>query len=144
MTARRKGVTVRVCGLAVGLTSAAAWVTAAPLHAEEPSLHRVTYSVSARNPFYADIYYRETAPPTWADYSHNPYQFSPKVESAIAPGKPWVREVLLADPREWAMVAVSSGNPREQPLVHCELAIDGVVVYSNDGPKGAVCSLRSW
>lgn len=135
---------MRMRGLALSLASLTALMTAAPLHAEEPVQHRVRYSVSARNPFYADIYYRDTDPPTWADYSHNPYQFSPKVESDIGPGDPWVREVMLADPRAWAMVVVSGGNSREQPMVHCELAIDGVVVTSHDGPRGAVCSLRSW
>ena len=28
--------------------------------------------------------------------------------------------------------------------VHCELAVDGVVIDSNSGPKDALCALRQW
>lgn len=50
--------------------------TGASAHAQPP-LHHISYRVTAEEPVSADIYYREADPPTWADYSHNPYVFSP-------------------------------------------------------------------
>lgn len=115
-----------------------------PAHAEVPPLHRVTYTVTALNPSEADIYYRDIDPPNWAEYSHNPYQFSPKVEAQVGPGKTWVLEVTLADPDRWAMVAATSGPSPATPRFRCDLAVDGTVVKSGEGPKGALCSLRQW
>jgi hypothetical protein len=51
---------------------------------------------------------------------------------------------MLADPSRWAMVTASGGSSPIEPMFRCELAVDGVVVDSNDGPKGALCSLRHW
>lgn len=130
--------------LAVGLAGGVA--QASPAHADEaPILHRVTYTVTAEQSTAVGIYFREVDPPTWADYSHNPYEFSPKDDLTLEPGKPWVRETTLADPMRWAMVAVSTGGlaPQSTSTLRCELAIDGIVVDRADGPKGALCSLRN-
>jgi hypothetical protein len=116
----------------------------APAHAQEGVLHHVKYVVSAQNSVSAHIYYRDSDPPNWADYSHNPYVFSPRVEAEVSPDKAWVLEVMLADPHQWAMVTATGGLSPTAPMLHCELAVDGVVVDSNDGPKGALCSLRHW
>jgi hypothetical protein len=108
-------------------------------------LHQVTYSVFSELPFRAaDIYYRDTEPANWADYSHDPYMFSPKIEADVGPSKKWVLNVQLANPEEWAMVAATSGLSPTPPNFHCVLAVDGVVVAENSGPKGALCSLRHW
>jgi hypothetical protein len=131
-------------GFALLLATTGFLVTPAPSRAEEPILHHVQYTVTAENPFRADIYYRDTDPPTFADYSHNPYQFSPKVEADVGPDRPWVLEVMLVDPDQWAMVTATSGLSPDTSMVHCELAVDGVVVDSNDGPEGALSSLRHW
>ncbi|MCV7365752.1 hypothetical protein H7K19_29870 [Mycolicibacterium neworleansense] len=120
---------------------------AAPAHADEaPTMHRVTYTVTAEQPTAVGIYYREVDPPTWADYSHNTYVFSPKDDLTLEPGKPWVRETMLADPMKWAMVTVSTAGlaPQDPHTLRCELAIDGIVVHRAAGPKGALCSLRNW
>ena len=37
-----------------------------------PPLHNVHYTVWAEQPFNVVIYYRDTDPPNWADYSHDP------------------------------------------------------------------------
>jgi hypothetical protein len=126
------------------MTVATAVSMATPSHADEPVLHHVKYTVSAQNPTSADIYYRDTDPPNWADYSHNPYVFSPKVEADIGPDKAWVLEAWLADPGRWAMVTATSGMSADRPMFHCELTVDGDVVDSNEGAKGALCSLRHW
>ncbi|ORB24986.1 hypothetical protein [Mycolicibacterium parafortuitum] len=120
-------------------------VIPAPVAAAAPAAaHQVTYTVTAQQPVSADIYYRDVDPPTWADYSHNPYQFSPKVTVDIGPQQPWVLTVQLADPDRWAMVSATRGRLPAEPGFRCELAVDGVVVATGEGPRGALCSLRHW
>ncbi|MGV0815524.1 hypothetical protein ABQF34_26550 [Mycolicibacterium boenickei] len=129
------------------VTLGASLSLAAPAHAEEnPMMHRVTYTVTAEQPTTVGIYFREVDPPTWADYSHNPYEFSPKDDLTLEPGEPWVREAMLADPMKWAMVTVTTAGlaPQDPHTLRCELAIDGIVVDRAAGPKGALCSLRNW
>jgi hypothetical protein len=110
-----------------------------------PPLHNVHYTIWAEQPFTVSIYYRDTDPPNWADYSHNPYQFSPKVEADVGPSLQWNLDVGLVNPDEWAMVVAGTGGESPKaPNVHCALAVDGVVVKTNQGPKGALCSLRNW
>ncbi|MEX7474175.1 hypothetical protein AB4Z39_31265 [Mycobacterium adipatum] len=118
------------------------FAAAGPAHAEPP--RQVTYTVTAETPVTADIYFRDVDPPTWADYSHNPYLFSPKVEVEVGPDRPWVLHTSLIDPNRWAMVSATSGRIPGEPGFHCELAVDGVVVATGVGPKGALCSLRHW
>ncbi|MBN3454107.1 hypothetical protein JNN96_08775 [Mycobacterium sp. DSM 3803] len=132
---------------AAALTSIGGGLTAAaPAVAEEPVLHHVRYTVTADAPFWATIYYRDVDPPSWSDYSHNPYEFSPRADADIGPSQPWIHDTMLADPNSWAMVTVQSGDAPNIPLpgFNCTLEVDGVVVKSNSGPKGALCSLRNW
>ena len=109
-----------------------------------PPLRNVKYSVFAEQPFFVDIYYRDVDPPNWAAYSHNPYQFSPKVEAQVGPDQQWNLDVQLANPDSWAMVTATAGPGEANPNIHCVLAVDGVVVSTDQGPKGALCSIRSW
>jgi hypothetical protein len=125
------------------LVAAGLLVTTAPSSAE-PELHHVKYTVTAEQPLYAEIHYRDTDPPTFADYSHNPYQYSPNVEVDVGPATPWVLEVMLGDPNQWAMVTASSGQSPAMKNFHCELAVDGVAVVADEGAKGVLCSLRHW
>jgi hypothetical protein len=121
--------------------------TAAPAAADDdPVLHHVRYTVTANAPIFAHIYYRDTDPPTWSGYSHNPYEFSPRAEADLAPNKPWVLDAMLADPDLWAMVLVQSGESPNTPTpgFNCELAVDGAVVKTSSGPKGVLCSIRNW
>jgi hypothetical protein len=109
-----------------------------------PPLHSVKYTVFSETPFRnAEIYYRDTDPPNYADYSHNPYVFSPNVEADLGPNQQWTMDVMLANPTDWAMVTVSSLDSPKRPNFHCVLAVDGQVVKSNQGPKGAVCTIRN-
>jgi hypothetical protein len=126
------------------LTGLAVIFVAGSAHAEPPAPHQITYTVTAAAPVTAEIYFRDVDPPNWADYSHNPYVFSPKVVVEVGPDRPWVRHATLVDPNRWAMVSATSGRIPGEPAFHCELAVDGVVVATGDGPKGALCSLRHW
>lgn len=127
--------------LGVGLTSANS------AHADEGvGAHRVTYTVTVDQPTSVAIYFRDVEPPTWADYSHDPYQFSPRDDVELAPERPWVRDVTLGDPMKWAMVTVTTAGlaPANPQTLRCELAVDGIVVKRAAGAKGALCSLRTW
>jgi hypothetical protein len=110
-----------------------------------PPLHRVQYTVFSETPYAnAEIYYRDVDPPNFAEYSHNPYAFSPNVEANVGPNQLWTMEVMLANPDQWAMVTASSLDSPQRPNFHCVIAVDGNVVVTNQGPKGALCSLRNW
>ena len=136
---------------AAGMASlcTAATVLAAGVAEAQPPLRHVQYTVGASSDIAnAEIYYREVDPPNWGEYSHNPYLYTPNVEFNLGPGKPWVFETMLADPDQWAMVVV--GLPTlmtqqlEEPGFVCEMRVDGVVVATDSGTKGALCSIRPW
>jgi hypothetical protein len=120
-------------------------VAAAPVRADDPVMHQVRYVITAANPIWADIYYLDQQPARFSDYSHDTYQYTPNVQADIGPGHPWTSPVvMLTDPANYAMVTVSTGTEPGTPMFHCALVVDGVVVKSNDGPKGTLCSLRLW
>src|ERR1700722_6975995 len=134
-------------GVALAALSAAGYgtVAAAPARADDPVMHQVRYVITAANPIWADIYYLDQQPAKFSDYSHNTYQYTPNVQADIGPGHPWTSPVvMLTDPANYAMVTVSTGTEPGTPMFHCALVVDGVVVKSNDGPKGTLCSLRIW
>jgi hypothetical protein len=135
--------TKNVLAGSVLLATAAATLTAAPARADD-ALHSVRYTVTADQPIYADIYYLDTEPPNFGVYSHNPFQFEPNVQADVGPGKPWTYNLMLANPDQWAWVTASVGTEPGTPNFHCQLTVDGVVVATKDGPKGVLCSLRSW
>lgn len=109
-----------------------------------PPMHDVKYTIFAEQPTKVDIFYRDVDPPNWAAYSHNPYVFTPKVEANVGPDTQWNLDVQLANPNEWALVTATSGQGLATPNVHCVLAVDGEVVATHQGPKGALCSIRNW
>jgi len=111
---------------------------------DDPPMHQVVYTISAKNPIYADIYYQDQDPSKYSDYSHNPYTFTPNIQADIAPGRPWSQQVMLINPDAWAMVSVSTGRQPGTPGFHCTVSVDGNVVVSKDGAKGVLCSLRTW
>ncbi|MCP9273342.1 hypothetical protein [Mycolicibacterium arenosum] len=117
----------------------------APSAAAEPPLRHVKYTVFTETPYAgAEIYYRDVDPPNFAEYSHNPYLYSPNVEADLGPNQMWTLDVMLANPDQWAMVTATSLDSPQRPNFHCVLAVDGVVVATNQGPKGALCSIRHW
>jgi hypothetical protein len=110
-----------------------------------PLLHHVKYTVFSEIPVPgAEIYYRDVDPPNWAEYSHNPYAFSPNAEADIGPNQMWTLDVMLANPDQWAMVTATDFYAKQASNFHCVLAVDGVVVKIDQGPRGALCSIRSW
>ncbi|BBX21213.1 hypothetical protein MTER_06240 [Mycolicibacter terrae] len=131
--------------LAGALALGGTLVAATPAGADDA--HRVRYSVSATETAQALIYYREVQPPNFGEYSHNPYQYSPRADVTVGPNQPWIFETTLADPQDWAMVVVSLPGHRQElaaPGFVCELRVDDVVVATDAGTRGALCSLRTW
>lgn len=137
----RTGSAMTVAALLVGAGLA---VNTERAHADEPVMHHVKYTVTAKNPIYTDIYYLDHEPAIFSDYSHNTYSFTPHVDIDLGPGKAWSYELDLSKPEVYAMVVASTGTEPGTPGLHCDLAVDGHVVVSKDGPKGVLCSLRSW
>lgn len=138
---------VRAMSLVSGAVLATALAAATPAGADDPAPHRVRYLVGATQTAQAQVYYREVQPPNFADYSHNPYQYSPRADVTIGPNQPWIFETTLADPQDWAMVVVSLPGHRQElaaPGFVCELRVDDVVVATDAGTRGALCSLRTW
>jgi hypothetical protein len=133
-----------VGALPVACVVGALSVFCVPAAQAEDGLHHVRYTVTSDNRDDVDIYYRDTDPPDWAAYSHNPYLYSPTVRTQVGPGQTWALDVMLADPAAWAMVVASSSPGSVAPHVRCGLAVDGVDVIAEDGPRGALCSLRHW
>ncbi len=141
--------TLPVIAASVAGTFAASTVIAGGTAAAQPPLHHVQYTVGASQDIAnAEIYWRQVDPPDWGAYSHNPYEFTPNVEANLGPNQPWVLETWLADPNQWALVVVglpaSSTPALADPGFVCELRVDGAVVATDAGTKGALCSLRPW
>lgn len=129
-------VTAALGGLVLGTPNATA---------DDPVLRHVKYTVFSEVPFRnAEIYYRDVEPSNFAEYSHNPYAYSPNVEADVGPSQMWTLDVMLANPDEWAMVTATSLDSVQRPNFHCVIAVDGQVVVTDQGPKGALCSLRNW
>ncbi|OBH10241.1 hypothetical protein A9X04_20460 [Mycobacterium sp. E3247] len=119
-------------------------MSAGHARADDPVMHHVKYTVTAKNPIYTDIYYLDHQPEKFSDYSHNPYSFTPHVDVDLGPGTPWSFDLDMSNPDDYAMVVASTGTEPGTPGLHCDLAVDGAVVVSKDGPKGVLCSLRNW
>ena len=132
-----------IVSLAALLAAAGVLPGSGRAHAD-PVMHHVRYTVSAQNPIYTSIYYLDHQPDKFSDYSHNPYSFTSHVDIDLAPGKPWGFDLDMSDPDDYAMVVASTGTEPGTPGLHCDLAVDGAVVVSKDGPKGVLCSLRNW
>lgn len=127
------------------LTAGSLLIASATATAQESlPLHNVKYTIFAEQPTFVEIYYRDVDPGNWAEYSHNPYAFSPNVEANVGPDQQWNLDVQLVNPDEWAMVTATSGEGSAKPNIHCVLAVDGVIVKTHQGPKGALCSVRNW
>lgn len=141
-----------VWGVAASCALAAMPMVAAPAAtADDIPMHHVRYTVTSDTPVTANIYYRQTDPPDWGVYSHDPYVWSPRADAQLGPGQPaWVFDTMLANPDQWAMVVAQSNmspTARMQtsdPGFHCTLEVDGAVVVTNQGARGALCSIRLW
>ena len=102
---------------------------------------QVTYTVTTTSDLTANIYYVTGDPPSQAEA--NDPKFMPMARTLVGPGAPWTFQTNLDDPNQWAFVS-ASGGLRVNPQFHCEIAVDGQVVVSQQGGSGVQCALRPW
>jgi hypothetical protein len=107
----------------------------------QPAAHKVTYTITTTSELTANIYYVSTDPPSQAEA--NAPQYMPAARVLVGPAAPWVFETTLTDPNQWAFVS-ASGGLRVNPAFHCEIAVDGQVVVSQQGGSGVQCTMRPW
>lgn len=113
--------------------------TAPATPALPPGAHQVTYTVTTTSDLTANIYYLSADPPNQA--AANDPKFMPMARTVVGPGAPWTAQATLTDPTQWAFVS-ASGGLRVNPEFHCEIAIDGQVVVSQQGGSGVQCALH--
>jgi hypothetical protein len=107
----------------------------------EPGAHQVRYTVTTTSELMANIYYVIADPPGQAQA--NSPEYMPMAHVRVGPAAPWVFETTLNDPNQWAFVS-ASGGLRVNPEFHCDIAVDGQVVVSQQGGSGVQCALRPW
>lgn len=105
--------------------------------------HEVTYTITATSDLTGNISYIKSDPPSMAAYNANATEYLETVHAPISGGQPLVYTTTLADPGQWALVT-ASGGLRINPEFHCEIAVDGEVVVSQQGGSGVSCSTRPW
>lgn len=124
---------------------AAAGLAATPATSSaNPGAHQVQYTVTTTSELKAQIYYLGVEPPSRAAYDADPTQYLASLTAfSVSPEAPWVYQTTLNDTPQWAYVS-ASGGLRVNPEFHCEIAVDGVVVVSEQGGSGVQCALRPW
>lgn len=105
--------------------------------------HEVTYTITATSDLTGNVSYIKTDPPSMAAYNANSSEYLETVRVPIGGGQPLVYTATLADPGQWALVT-ASGGLRINPEFHCEIAVDGEVVVSQQGGSGVTCATRAW
>jgi hypothetical protein len=105
--------------------------------------HEVTYTITATSDLTGNVSYIKTDPPSMAAYNAHSSEYLETVRVPIGGGQPLVYTATLADPGQWALVT-ASGGLRINPEFHCEIAVDGQVVVSQQGGSGVTCSTRPW
>ena len=58
-------------GLAPLVATAGLSMSSGRAHADDPVWHQVTYTISAKNPISAEIFYQDQDPTVFSDYSYN-------------------------------------------------------------------------
>jgi hypothetical protein len=136
-------------GNATARVGAALFVAAAGLAAThatssaDPGAHQVRYTVTTTSALQAQIYDMATEPPSQSAFNADSSPYLINVRVPVSPEAPWVYETTLNDTTQWAIVS-ASGGLRVNPEFHCEIAVDGVVVVSEQGGSGVQCALRPW
>lgn len=106
--------------------------------------HQVTYTITATSDLSVDVQYIATDPPSQSAYNADADKYLTTLRrTPIGGGQSLVYTTTLADPNQWALVT-ASGGLRINPELHCEIAVDGEVVVSQQGGSGVTCSTRPW
>ncbi len=132
-------------------TFAAALVVAVtPAISAADAGHQVTYTVTATGNLTGQVRYMNSDPPSQGAFNDNSSQYMNTVQAAFTAGQPLVYTTTLANPDQWAFVNASGGchwpdcGAGATPELHCEIAVDGQVVVTQNATTGVTCSTRPW
>ncbi len=139
---------VAVATFAAALGVAGVVVKPATSHAD-PAGHQVTYTVTSTSDLTGNVRYMNSDPPSQAAFDANSSQYMNTVQTAFTGGQPLVYTTTLANPNQWAIVTASGGCHWPNcgsgtPELHCEIAVDGQVVVTQNATTGVTCSTRPW
>ena len=116
----------------------------------DPSGHQVTYTITTTGNLTGNVRYMYSDPPSQAGYDANSSQYMNTVSATFTGGQPLVYTATLAHPNQWAIVTASGGchwpdcGSGSTPELHCEIAVDGQVVVTQNATTGVTCSTRPW
>jgi hypothetical protein len=116
----------------------------------DPAGHQVTYTVTATGNLTGQVRYMNSDPPSQAAFDANSSQYMNTLQTAFTAGQPLVYTTTLANPNQWAFVNASGGchwpdcGSGATPELHCEIAVDGKVVVTQNATTGVTCSTRQW
>jgi hypothetical protein len=148
MTNVRKVISGAALAAALAAASGMAF-TPATSHAD-PAGHQVTYTITATGNLTGNVRYMNSDPPSQAAFDANSSQYLTTVPTAFTAGQPLVYTATLTNPNQWAFVNASGGchwpdcGSGATPELHCEIAVDGQVVVSQNATTGVTCSTRPW
>jgi hypothetical protein len=141
-------------GVAVATLAAAAGVAGVVIKpataTADPAGHQVTYTITATGNLTGNVRYINSDPPSQSAFDANSSQFLNTVQTPFTAGQPLVYTTTLANPNQWAFVAASGGchwpdcSSGATPELHCEIAVDGQVVMTQNATTGVTCSTRPW
>ena len=111
--------------------------------------HQVTYTITSTGELTGTVRYMNSDPPSQGAFDANSSQFMNTVPTPFSPGRPLVYNATLANPNQWAYVNASGGCHWPNcgagtPELHCEIAVDGRVVVTQNAPTVVTCSTRPW
>ncbi|MCV7196805.1 hypothetical protein [Mycobacterium angelicum] len=138
-----------VASAIAALAVAAGFVAPATSHAD-PAGHQVTYTITSTGNLTGNVRYINSDPPSQAAFNANSSQYLNTVQTAFTADQPLVYTTTLANPNQWAFVAASGGchwpdcGSGATPELHCEIAVDGQVVVTQNATTGVTCSTRPW
>ena len=116
----------------------------------DPAGHQVTYTITSTGNLTGNVRYMNSDPPSQAAFDANSSQYLNSVQTAFTGGQPLVYTTTLANPSQWAYVAASGGchwpdcGSGATPELHCEIAVDGQVVVTQNATTGVTCATRPW
>jgi hypothetical protein len=141
---------ISAAALAATLAAAAGMAFTPPTSHADPAGHQVTYTITATGNLTGSVRYMNSDPPSQAAFDANSSQYLTTVPTAFTAGQPLVYTATLTNPNQWAFVNASGGchwpdcGSGATPELHCEIAVDGQVVVSQNATTGVTCSTRPW
>ena len=138
-----------VASAIAGLAVVASVVAPATSHAD-PAGHQVTYTITSTGNLTGNVRYMNSDPPSQQAFNANSSQYLNTVQTAFTPDQPLVYTATLTNPNQWAFVAASGGckwpdcSSGAVAELHCEIAVDGQVVVTQNATTGVTCSTRPW